>query len=367
MNDFANETLSINDFRNQFAVTASQIGVWDWNLITNEVYYSPESLLILELNESDTIIMTPEQWFEKVHPDDREYYLANIQRHFDNQIPHYEACYRVLCGEDYKWLLIRGKVVERGSDDKPKRIVGTHTDISIQKEREQNLLETLKLVNKQKNSLLNFAQIVSHNLGNHVGNLASILQLNDDGLFEKEEFLEYLKSVSDELTDSIKNLMELVEVTNNFEVKKSVLNVNDYINKINNILIDVFRKNKTEIINLVPDDFSVVFNSAYLESVLLNLTSNAIKYADDKKKSFVKFYVEPNSESKILVIEDNGLGIDLDKYKDQIFGLYKTFHSNEDSKGVGLHITKNQIEAMNGKIEVTSKIGIGTVFKIYFK
>ena len=367
MKDYLIENLPINEFRNQFAVTASGIGIWDWDLSTNQVYYSPESLKILALQGDGHMNMSPEQWFEKVHTDDRKYYLANIQRNFDNQTPHYEACCRVLCNDNYKWLLVRGKIVERDSDLKTIRIVGTHTDISIQKGREQNLLETLKLVNNQRNSLLNFAQIVSHNLGNHVGNLASILQLNDDGLFENNEFSEYLKSVSKELTDSIKSLMELVEVENNFEIKKSVLNINVFIDKINNILVDVSRKNKTEIINLVPDDFDVYFNSAYLESVLLNLTSNAIKYADDKKQSFVKFYIEPNDKEKILVIEDNGLGIDLEKYNDQIFGLYKTFHSNKDSKGIGLHITKNQIEAMNGKIEVSSEIGVGTIFKIYFK
>ena len=83
--------------------------------------------------------------------------------------------------------------------------------------------------------------------------------------------------------------------------------------------------------------------------------------------SFVKYSVEESEGFKVLVIEDNGLGIDLEKYNDQIFGLYKTFRSNEDSKGVGLHITKNQIEAMGGKIEVQSKINEGTIFKIYFQ
>ena len=355
------------DFRNEFAVSASGIGVWDWNLISYEIYYSPESLKILELNHDETIYMSPEQWFEKVHPDDREYYSKTINVHIDSKNSHYEACYRVLCNETYKWILIRGKVVSLDADNNPTRIIGTHTDISNQKDSEQDLLETLNLVRSQKNSLLNFAQIVSHNLRNHVGNLSSILQLNEDGLFENDEFSEYLKSVSEELTSSIENLMELVEIKSNFEIKKNILNVNVFIERINKILIESFRKNKTEIINLVPDDFNVFFNSAYLESVLLNLTSNAIKYADSSKKSYVKFYVEPDDSNKILVIEDNGLGIDLEKYNDEIFGLYKTFHSNEDSKGVGLHITKNQIEAMNGKIEVSSEIGVGTVFKIYFK
>ncbi len=367
MKEYLNENQTITEIRNHFAIAASGIGVWDWNLITNQVYYSPESLKILEMDEMDSYISSPQEWDEKVHPDDRELYFGNIQLHFENKIPYYETYHRVMCNGKYKWILDRGSVIERDSQGKPLRIVGTHTDVSIQKEREENLLETLSLVNKQKNTLLNFAHIVSHNLRNHSGNLSSILKLNDENMFENDEFLGYLKIVSKKLTDSIESLVELVAVQNDFQIEKKKLNVNIYINKITNVLTDVIRKNKTEIINLVPDDFEVSFNSAYLESVILNLTSNAIKYSDKSKHSFVKFSVQEIEECKLLVIEDNGLGIDLEKYNDQIFGLYKTFHTNEDSKGVGLHITKNQIEAMGGRIEVHSKINEGTIFKICFK
>jgi len=366
MKEYSSDNQSIAEIRNHFAVSASGIGVWDWNLVTNEVYYSPESLKILEMDEMDSYVSNPEEWDEKVHPDDRSFYFGNIQLHFENKIPFYETCHRILCNGRYKWILDRGKVIERDEKGKPLRIIGTHTDISIQKEKEQHLLETLTLINNQKDILLNFAHIVSHNLKNHTGNLCSILKLNENNLFEQHEFLDYLKIVSSELKDSIDDLAELISIQNNHQTGKKSLNVNKYLDKIHNILMEQLRESRTELINLVPDDFEVFFNSAYLESVLLNLTSNAIKYSDDKKDSFVKFYVEQYESKKVLIIEDNGLGIDLEKYNDQIFGLYQTFHANKDSKGVGLHITKNQVEAMGGKIEVTSQLYKGTKFKIFF-
>ena len=67
---------------------------------------------------------------------------------------------------------------------------------------------------------------------------------------------------------------------------------------------------------------------------------------------------------KVLSITDNGLGIDLERYKDRLFGMYKTFHGNKDAKGLGLFITKAQIETMKGKIEVESTVGEGTTFRI---
>ena len=84
------------------------------------------------------------------------------------------------------------------------------------------------------------------------------------------------------------------------------------------------------------------------------------------RDSFIKFSTTAEGNYIVLHIEDNGVGIDLDKYGDKLFGMYKTFHNNKDAKGIGLYITKNQIEAMNGKIKVDSKVGEGTTFKIYF-
>ena len=69
----------------------------------------------------------------------------------------------------------------------------------------------------------------------------------------------------------------------------------------------------------------------------------------------------------ILNIEDNGLGIDLKRHKHKLFGMYNTFHKHEDARGIGLFITKNQIEAIGGKIEVESEVNKGTLFKIYLK
>jgi signal transduction histidine kinase len=66
----------------------------------------------------------------------------------------------------------------------------------------------------------------------------------------------------------------------------------------------------------------------------------------------------------ILDFRDNGLGINLERHGKKLFGMYKTFHEHEDSKGIGLFITKNQIEAMNGKIEVESTVDEGTLFRI---
>jgi signal transduction histidine kinase len=94
--------------------------------------------------------------------------------------------------------------------------------------------------------------------------------------------------------------------------------------------------------------------------------TNAIKYRHPKKKLVVEIDAVLKNNELLLIIKDNGLGINLEKHKKEVFGLHKTFHGNSDAKGVGLFITKLQVEALNGKIELNSKEGEGTSFTIHF-
>jgi signal transduction histidine kinase len=99
----------------------------------------------------------------------------------------------------------------------------------------------------------------------------------------------------------------------------------------------------------------------------MNFISNGIKYSSKERNSFVKITVEVTDDFIILIFKDNGLGIDLEKHGNKLFGIYKTFHEHEDSRGVGLFITKNQVESMGGRIEVQSEVNVGTTFKIFLK
>ena len=109
------------------------------------------------------------------------------------------------------------------------------------------------------------------------------------------------------------------------------------------------------------------YNPAYLESILYNVISNSIRFRHPSRKPIIKINFVIENDMKVLQISDNGIGIDLVKNADKIFGMYKTFTNNSDSKGIGLFITKNQIDAMGGNITVESELNVGTTFKIYFK
>ena len=103
------------------------------------------------------------------------------------------------------------------------------------------------------------------------------------------------------------------------------------------------------------------------QKLVNNFISNAIKYSNPERAPVISIDCFEENSMKVFQIRDNGLGIDLKKYGEKIFGMYKTFHGNKDARGIGLFISKNQIETMGGKIEVESELGVGTTFKIYIK
>jgi signal transduction histidine kinase len=108
----------------------------------------------------------------------------------------------------------------------------------------------------------------------------------------------------------------------------------------------------------------VNYKKAYLESILLNFVTNGIKYRHPDRLPLIRLRAYRDAGQAILEIEDNGIGIDLANHGDKLFGMYKTFHGNADAKGIGLYITKNQVEEMGGSIQVESRVGEGTKFII---
>ena len=155
----------------------------------------------------------------------------------------------------------------------------------------------------------------------------------------------------------------------NSAVNENLHSINLYdsiADTIQNMHSILFNSN-VAIINTIDKDVTVLALAAYLESILLNLMTNAVKYRSEDRDPIIKISTEIKGDYIVLSIEDNGIGIDLKKNGFKIFGMYKTFHNNKDARGIGLFITKNQVEAINGKIEVASKENIGTTFKVYFR
>ncbi len=241
-------------------------------------------------------------------------------------------------------------------------------DITEIKLLETELVRSNSVINEQNKRLLNFANIVSHNLRSYAGNLKSLLELFLIAGSEQEKvvLLNHLQSISKGLSTTVENLTEIVDVQNRLDLKLEQINVYDYITKTLDILRIQLEAADSVILNNVNRDLTLLANPAYLESILLNLLTNAIKYRKPDQNLIITLDSVIKNDEVELTIKDNGMGIDLEKHKNDIFGMYKTFHGNPDAKGIGLFITKLQVEAMAGQIEVKSRENHGTSFIIRF-
>ena len=257
----------------------------------------------------------------------------------------------------------------KNRNNEVKGFLGVATDISNLKRVEEEVKSLLDVTQEQNERLLNFAHIVSHNLRSHSGNLSMLTDLMKMEVPEATQnpFFPLLTEASDNLKETIQHLNEVVAMSTKTNDNLLSLNLLEFVKKAKTNLHASIVESETQIENNVSSSIFVQAIPAYLESIFLNLISNAIKYRSSNRPNRVTIDAETKKEFVVIKFTDNGIGMDMKLHGRKLFGMYKTFHGNEDARGIGLFITKNQIEAMNGKIEVESEPNVGTTFKVYLK
>lgn len=228
-----------------------------------------------------------------------------------------------------------------------------------------NLLNELAIQNTQLND---FANITSHNLRSPASNITALISTIDEEstIDEYKTIFEMLKKVAQNLNDSLNQLIEVLHIKKNKVIELETLTFNE-------IYIKTIESLQGEILNskaIIAADFDnapqIEYSRIYLESIFHNLISNAIKYKDGTRIPEIKIYTEIKNNSLFLYVKDNGLGIDMARHSEKIFGMHQVFHKHPNAKGIGLFITKTQIESMNGKISVASEVNVGTTFTVQF-
>jgi signal transduction histidine kinase len=181
---------------------------------------------------------------------------------------------------------------------------------------------------------------------------------------DRNEIFSHIKSISGSLNATIEHLNEIVKMQTEITNERSIVNFEILFRNIQSAI-----KSNIEALDAhIAYDFSkcpqINYIPAYMESILQNLLTNALKYSHPSRQPVIRCYTLKERNHIYLIFEDNGIGIDLERYGDKVFGMYKTFHQNPDAKGIGLFITRNQIEALGGTIKIESTVNIGTKFTI---
>lgn len=241
------------------------------------------------------------------------------------------------------------------------------SDITPLKLLKHDLIKSNEVISEQNKRLLNFANVISHNLKNYSNGFTGMLELLGETQHSEDqiEIIKHLKKISNNFNETIKNLNEIVHEKNINNIELTAINLYEHIIKAMSTLSLEIDVSNAIIKNNVDSDTIIMGNSAYVESILVNFLSNAIKYKHPDRDPIIEFSCVTNNEEVILTIADNGKGINLKEHGEEIFEMYKTFHGNNDAQGIGLYITKYHIEVMGGHVQVESEENIGSKFIIH--
>lgn len=241
-------------------------------------------------------------------------------------------------------------------------------DITELREKDKQLQSVITQLENRNQQLKEFSHIVSHNVRSPIGNLGLLLSIYEDAENDEErkEIVDKIKMVNQSLLELLEELLETVKILDNSEISTELNSVESAINQARTLLTRQIEESNAEF-EIENAATEVYYPKVYLHSLLLNLMSNAIKYRTDERqlKITIKMQVNENEQPQ-LIFKDNGSGIDMRRHGHKVFGLYKTFHRNKPGKGLGLFMTKTQVESHGGTIQVSSNLNEGTTFTITF-
>ncbi len=323
--------------------------------VTNLIGFDPEELV-------------GKNGFEFIYHEDISYVqekLASIIKDYDETYADYRS---ITKDGGLKWVEAKGKNMVDN-----KHIAGILVSFRDITERKQMFEEQNALTNeltKYNKDLQQFSFITSHNLRAPVANLMSLLTLFNRQKMDDSfniELLDKFDECTHQLNDTLNDLINVLVIRANPNVDT------EYVRFVD--VTELTRRNVQSLLKAAGgellSDFSAIegteYNRIHMESIFLNLVSNAIKYASPDRKLQISISSEKTDEGVRLTFTDNGIGIDLNRYGDRIFGLYQRFHSGKQGKGLGLYMIKSQILASGGSIKVISEPDKGSSFFIHLK
>ena len=301
------------------------------------------------------------------HPDDIANDLEHLAKLNSGEIENYQIEKRYFHKKGQLVHILLGATAVKNEKGEVLNYIAQTVDLSQRKLAEQKIEKLLQGEQERTERLNNFAHIVSHNLRTYSSGISKLLEflpLEFPEINQNEAF-GFLIDASKGLDRTINHLNEVVEIQGSTIQSFSACNIDSALDSAIASLRLEIENSKIEIHNETRKRLKVKGLDAYLESIFYNFISNAIKYRNPAKKASLEISTQVARGWLRISFKDNGLGIDLTRHKERLFGMYNTFHSNPEARGLGLYLTENQVRILGGRIEVESLEGEGTNFKVY--
>lgn len=314
--------------------------------------------------------MLQRTFMDMTHPDDIAADMDYVKQLLDRKIDSYRMEKRYFRKDgSIIWILLSASLVWK--NNQPAFFTSQLVDISANKHLLNEMESKNQALEKANNNLqyhiehiTEFNRIISHNLRGPATTLISAVDIVADcEEAEATELLTRIRGTSERIIQTLNDLKEVIEVQLNTNVTFSSCRLQDVTDDCTQQLQEAIDESNATITTGFEVE-EIHFPRVYLESVFYNLLSNAIRFRQKDRPLLIQIASRKKEDTTVITFADNGTGIDLERYKGEVFKYQRIFHKGHDGRGLGLFLVKNQIEACGGKIKIDSDGTSGTIFTI---
>jgi PAS domain S-box-containing protein len=356
------DALVTAELRLENALDGAEIGVWDWNVVTDEVFVSPQ--LTAQLGSTETWTSLSD-WVDNLHPDDQGEAEKVIADYLSGELPEYENTFRLRHVDgSYRSILSRGQLLRDGNGE-PLRMVGVHIDVTQQAEQEKLLAEQAEELKASNTELEQFAYVASHDLQEPLRAISGYAQLLSENyansLDDKGKgYAQRTVEGAQRMQKLISDLLEYSRVSR----KGNLFTPTDLAESVRDamVLLDASILDTNAVIE-VSNMPIVMADSSQMVRLMQNLIGNAVKYRSEATPEIEISSARNDDGFWAIRVKDNGIGI-APEHAERIFVIFQRLHSRSEypGTGIGLAVCRRIIERHGGKLHVEQNSGPGSTF-----
>lgn len=384
--------LEISEERLTLALQAVNDGLWDWDMLTNEVFFSPQWKTMLGF-EPDNFEANIDVWKTRIHPEDAPETLLALQKHLDGETPNYESQHRLRTKTGcWLWVLGRGTIVSRDAAGKPTRMIGIYTDISERKRIEIELeLERATLaqrVDEQTAELQaanrellqaskmkdNFLAAMSHELRTPLNAILGFSEALMEGIYgplnrDQYNSISRIQDGGNHLLYLINDILDISKL----QAEETILNyeslsVGKFIEECFSFIDRTAASKQIATIHNIDPMVNTFFaDERRFKQIIINLLSNAVKFTPEGGSIGLDVKGFPGDNLISFTVWDTGIGINIDdipKLFEPFMQLDNSLSRKHSGTGLGLALARHLTELHQGRIEVNSEPGKGSRFSV---
>ncbi len=360
--------------RLRLAIRGTNDGVYDWNLITQAVYWSPQFKGLLGFQDDEVEASRP-LLETLIHPEDRQIAAEATQRYLNRESPELSVVFRVKHRDGYWiWVQKRGKALF-DEDGRAVRLTGTYSDITSLKEYESRLEESKNLAEKANAAKTEFLAHMSHEIRTPLTSISGVAEIL---MSQKEAFTDRHQQLVNVLSYSTQNLKELINDILDFskiesgqmELEKKPFALAELFQEVISVMTVRAHEKGLKFSFLYDDvkDMRILGDRVRVRQILVNLIGNALKFTH---QGSVDVHVRRIDEEGVpymqIQVADTGIGIDKDHFE-LVFERFRQADASVSRKyggsGLGLPISRSLAESMGGSITLDSEMEKGSVFTV---